>query len=100
MLLPLFVMWGISLIVVIFERDLGSALLFFVFFVIMLYVATGRASYVFVSIALLAIGGVVLYHFFGSTFRLVSTFGLTPSKTPLETATKLSSHFIPSQMED
>ncbi len=34
MLLPLFVMWGIGLIVVIFERDLGSALLFFVFFVI------------------------------------------------------------------
>ncbi len=55
---------GHQLIVVIFERDLGSALLFFVFFVIMLYVATGRASYVLSVCALLAIGGVVLYHFF------------------------------------
>ncbi|MDU5217282.1 MAG: FtsW/RodA/SpoVE family cell cycle protein [Atopobium sp.] len=81
MLLPLFVMWGISLIVVIFERDLGSALLFFVFFVIMLYVATGRASYVFVSIALLAIGGVVLYHFFGHVQTRVNIW-LNPFKDP------------------
>ena len=38
MLAPMLVMWGIALLVVIFERDLGSALLFFTFFVIMLYV--------------------------------------------------------------
>ena len=54
MLLPLLVMWGISLLVVVFETDLGSALLFFAFFVIMIYVATGRASYVVVSLLLLA----------------------------------------------
>lgn len=65
MLLPLFVMWGIALLVVVFERDLGSALLFFVFFVVMLYVATGRASYVVVSLLLLAAGGFACYHLFG-----------------------------------
>ena len=65
MLLPLLVMWGISLLVVIFERDLGSALLFFVFFVVMLYVATGRVSYVIVSFLLLAAGGVLCYSLFG-----------------------------------
>ncbi len=64
MLLPLLVMWGISLLLVVFERDLGSALLFFVFFVIMLYVATGRASYVLVSFLLLAVGGVFCYSVF------------------------------------
>jgi peptidoglycan glycosyltransferase len=64
MLLPMFVMWGMSLLVVIFERDLGSALLFFTIFVIMLYVATGRVSYVLVSLLLLAIGAVFCYHFF------------------------------------
>ncbi len=64
MLLPLFVMWGISLLLVVFERDLGSALLFFVFFVIMLYVATGRVSYVVVSFLLLAVGGVICYSAF------------------------------------
>lgn len=65
MLLPLLVMWGISLLVVIFERDLGSALLFFAFFVIMIYVATGRVSYVVVSLLLLAAGGVACYFLFG-----------------------------------
>ena len=65
MLLPIVVMWGISLLVVVFETDLGSALLFFTFFVIMLYVATGRVSYVVVSIALLAVAGVACYQLFG-----------------------------------
>ncbi len=65
MLLPLLVMWGVSLLIVVFETDLGSALLFFSFFVIMLYVATGRASYVVVSLLLLAVGGVACYHLFG-----------------------------------
>lgn len=64
MLAPMFLMWGMSLLVVIFERDLGSALLFFTFFVIMLYVCTGRVSYVLVFAVLLAIGGVFCYHFF------------------------------------
>ena len=64
MLLPLLVMWGISLLVVVFETDLGSALLFFAFFVIMVYVATGRASYVVVSLGLLALGGVACYFLF------------------------------------
>ena len=64
MLLPLLVMWGISLLLVVFERDLGSALLFFVFFVIMLYVSTGRVSYVVVSFLLLAVGAVFCYYAF------------------------------------
>ena len=65
MLLPIVVMWGISLLVVVFETDLGSALLFFTFFVIMLYVATGRASYVVVSVLLLAVAGIACYQLFG-----------------------------------
>ena len=65
MLLPLLIMWGISLLLVVFERDLGSALLFFVFFVIMLFVSTGRVSYVVVSFLLLAVGGAFCYRFFG-----------------------------------
>ncbi|MCL1879377.1 MAG: FtsW/RodA/SpoVE family cell cycle protein [Actinomycetia bacterium] len=55
-LMPLLIMWAISLLIVIFERDLGSALLFFGIFLIMLYIATGRLIYVAVG-ALLAIGG-------------------------------------------
>ena len=72
MLLPLLVMWGISLLVVVFERDLGSALLFFAFFVIMIYVATGRAGYVVVSLLLLAVGGVACYFLFGHVANRVN----------------------------
>ncbi|MGI6754521.1 MAG: FtsW/RodA/SpoVE family cell cycle protein [Atopobiaceae bacterium] len=64
MLAPIFVMWGLSLLVVIFERDLGSALLLFTFFIVMLYVATGRMSYVLVFLVMLAVGGVFCYHNF------------------------------------
>jgi cell division protein FtsW (lipid II flippase)/cell division protein FtsI/penicillin-binding protein 2 len=64
MLLPLFIVWGISLLLVVFERDLGSALLFFVYFVVMLYVATGRWSYVIIALALLLLGFVACYHLF------------------------------------
>ncbi|WP_130811682.1 FtsW/RodA/SpoVE family cell cycle protein [Olsenella sp. Marseille-P4559] len=64
MLLPLFIMWGISLLIVIFERDLGSALLFFMYFVVMLYAVTGRWSYVFIALGLLVVGFVFCYRFF------------------------------------
>ncbi len=81
MLLPLFIMWGISLLLVVFERDLGSALLFFIFFVIMLFVATGRVSYVIISLGLLAIGFVFCYHFFGHVQTRVDIW-LNPWKDP------------------
>lgn len=64
MLMPMFVMWGMSLVVVVFERDLGSAVLFFTIFVTMLYVATGRMGYVVVSLLLLAVGGIFAYKAF------------------------------------
>ena len=64
MLAPLFLMWGLSLLVVVFERDLGSALLFYTFFVVMLYGCTGRVSYVLFSILLLAAGAVLCYSLF------------------------------------
>ncbi len=42
---PIAVAWAVSLAVMFFEKDLGSSLLFFVLFVVMLWVATGRATY-------------------------------------------------------
>ena len=65
LLAPLFIVWGVCLAVVAFERDLGSALLFYTIFLIMLYVATGRISYVIIGLGLLAIGAMVAYRFMG-----------------------------------
>ena len=65
LLAPLFVVWGVCLLVVVFERDLGSALLFYTIFLIMLYVATGRVAYVIIGLALLLIGGFGAYQTMG-----------------------------------
>ncbi len=62
---PLLLMWVISLLVLVFERDLGSSLLFFAIFLVMLYTATGRAAYVVVGLLLFGAGATVAYYAFG-----------------------------------
>ncbi|MFV0317099.1 MAG: FtsW/RodA/SpoVE family cell cycle protein [Microthrixaceae bacterium] len=54
--LPVLAAWGVALVVMIFERDLGSALLFFVLFVVMLWVGTGRGAYLVAGGGLFALG--------------------------------------------
>ena len=63
LMMPMFAVWGVCLLVVVFERDLGSAVLFYTIFLIMLYAATGRISFVVVGLLLLAVGAVGAYHF-------------------------------------
>jgi cell division protein FtsW (lipid II flippase) len=63
-LLPMLAMWGIALAIVIVQRDLGAALLYFLVFLGLLYVATRRASYVVFGVALFIAGSAVLYAFF------------------------------------
>ncbi len=64
-LAPMVAMWAIALGIVVVQRDLGAALLFFVVFLALLYVATGRPSYVVLGLLLFAGGSVVLYSVFG-----------------------------------
>ena len=65
LLMPLFVVWGICMAIVAFETDLGSALLFYTVFLMMLYVATGRVSYVIIGMVLLLLGGFAMYQIMG-----------------------------------
>lgn len=58
---PVLLAWGVSLVVMVAERDLGSSLLFFALFVALLWVATERATYLVVGLALFA-GGAVFAH--------------------------------------
>ena len=44
-LLPILVAWGFAVVVMVAEKDLGSSLLFFTLFVVMMWVATERVSY-------------------------------------------------------
>ena len=56
---PILIAWLVSL-AVIFEKDLGSSLLFFGVFVAMLYVATERVSWIAIGLALPFAGGAYL----------------------------------------
>ena len=60
-LLPMLAMWGIALAIVIVQSDLGAALLYFLVFLALVYVATRRLSYVILGMALFVAGGFVLY---------------------------------------
>jgi cell division protein FtsW (lipid II flippase) len=51
-MMPILVIWLITLGVLVLEKDLGSALLLFGLFVSMLYIATQRASWVFIGLGL------------------------------------------------
>lgn len=55
-LAPVLVAWGFSLVVIVFEKDLGSALLFFVLFMSMLWIASERLSYLAIGLGLFSIG--------------------------------------------
>ena len=60
-LLPMVAMWAIALLIVVVQRDLGAALLFFAVFLFLLYIATGRWSYVLVGLAAFVAGSAVMY---------------------------------------
>ncbi|MFF9866504.1 FtsW/RodA/SpoVE family cell cycle protein [Streptomyces sp. NPDC013953] len=56
---PILTIWAVSLLILVFENDLGTSLLFFGMFVIMLYVATERTSWIIMGL-LMAVGGAVV----------------------------------------
>ncbi|MCC2274235.1 FtsW/RodA/SpoVE family cell cycle protein [Streptomyces morookaense] len=57
---PVVAIWAASLLVLIFERDLGTSLIFFGIFVVMLYVATERTSWVVIGLLLATVGAGVV----------------------------------------
>jgi cell division protein FtsW (lipid II flippase) len=51
---PIVMAWGFAVVVMVFQRDLGSSLLFFTLFVVMMWVATERVSYLLIGTVLFA----------------------------------------------
>ncbi len=56
---PILVIWAAAMVVLIFQRDLGTALLYFGLFLVMIYVATARISWVILGLSLF-VGGAVI----------------------------------------
>ena len=63
-LVPVIIMWAVALLVIVFEKDLGSALVLFFVFVTMLYVATGKHAYIVISLLMVSVGFVFVYFLF------------------------------------
>ena len=61
---PIMLAWGASLLVMVFQRDLGTSLLFFTLFIVMLWVATQRASYLIVGFGLFGAGAYASFQAF------------------------------------
>jgi len=62
---PVLLAWLASLGVLVLEKDLGSSLLFFGIFIVMLYVATERTSWLLIGLLLFAGGAFTAYKIFG-----------------------------------
>ena len=63
---PVVTVWLLSLLVLVFEKDLGTALLYFGLFIVTLYVATERASWLIIGL-LLFFGGVYVAYLLGQS---------------------------------
>jgi cell division protein FtsW (lipid II flippase) len=62
---PLLIAWVASMGVLVFQRDLGTALLFFGLFILLLYVATERRSWLLLGSILFVAGAGLAYVAFG-----------------------------------
>ncbi len=83
-LMPIVVMWAFSMLVVVAQNDLGTALLFFGVLLAMIYVASGRLSYVLVGLLSFAGAVVLAYQQFGRVQLRVQNW-LDPWQDPLDT---------------
>lgn len=61
---PLLSMLALSLLILVFQKDLGMALLYFVTFLALVYVATGRISYVWLGFGLFLLCSIFAYYAF------------------------------------
>ncbi len=78
---PVVLMWGLSVVVLVWQRDLGTAILFFMVFLVLLYVASGYTPLLIVGLLLIAAAGVVAYNLF-DVVRLRVDIWLNPWADP------------------
>ncbi|KQM29634.1 MULTISPECIES: FtsW/RodA/SpoVE family cell cycle protein [unclassified Frigoribacterium] len=62
---PILIVWLVAMGVLIFQRDLGTSLLYFGLFLVMIYVGTGRASWIVLGVGLFLGGALIASTFLG-----------------------------------
>jgi cell division protein FtsW (lipid II flippase) len=86
---PVALVWAVSLGLLIFEKDLGSSMLFFAVPLLMLYAATGRIAYVILGMLLFAVGALTTYRLFSHVHNRVTTW-LDPWSDPVDTGFQIT----------
>ena len=71
---PLLLAWGASILIMVRQKDLGSSLLFFTVFAVMLYIATNRSWYLILGAFLFSSGALIAYQLFGHVQSRVGTW--------------------------
>jgi cell division protein FtsW (lipid II flippase) len=61
---PVLIAWAVALVVMIMQKDLGTSLLFFTLFLVLIWVATERASYLAVGVLMFFAGGYLAFNAF------------------------------------
>jgi peptidoglycan glycosyltransferase len=71
---PVLVAWGVSLLVMVAQKDLGSSLLFFALFILMLWISTERSAYLAVGTVLFAAGAYFAWTTFAHVQDRIATW--------------------------
>ncbi|HZY45050.1 MAG TPA: FtsW/RodA/SpoVE family cell cycle protein [Anaerolineae bacterium] len=73
-LAPLIAMWAVALILLIGQQDLGTAILLYLTFLVMLYLASSQPRYLLVGVLLLIVAGLIGFQLIGRVRGRVSTW--------------------------
>jgi len=71
-LLPLLGAWGFSVVLMVGQKDLGSSLLFFTLFIVMVWIATEKAAFMSIGLGLFALSATTAYFVFDHVQTRVS----------------------------
>ncbi|WP_421084822.1 FtsW/RodA/SpoVE family cell cycle protein [Rothia nasimurium] len=71
---PMVIAWLVSLAVLVFQRDLGSAILFFGIFLAMLFLATGSLTWVALGLLFVSAGGILAYNYISHVYFRINSW--------------------------
>ncbi len=71
-LAPMFLAWVVAIGILVTQNDMGTSILFFSLFMAMIYIATGRISWILIGLTFVAVGGVLAYMFMGHVTRRIN----------------------------
>lgn len=73
-LAPMIAMWGVAMAMLLIQQDLGAAILLFLAFLVMLYLASGKRQYPLIGLALLLVAVLIGYVLIGRVAERVGTW--------------------------